>query len=854
MIWRSGRLLVGVAVVAAGGWYAHTRWSAVEVEFHRLSWARVVGSAAALVCAKLLLTLNALHAMRKVRPSSGVGEAFRTYHLAQLGKYVPGGAWHLVGRVALLRDHGMTARASGIALGIEHTWLLLGALSVAAACLLADTSSRVHLALLAGRVPASLWPCAGLAVVIASWFAHRHLRQVLLVTPSPRVLASVCAAYSMLGISFFALGVPASSFSISEALGWVGAFALAYVAGLAVPVAPAGVGVREAVLVVLLTHRTGAAGVLVAAAVHRFVYVAVEGALALLAWFFARRQASGPSGVVSAVAARFRRRLVARWSSADRQLLLLLALSAVVAGFKVWSLVRQPVHWDEFLYLSRVFERARGDLDRNVQVMYATAFAWLTRLPCGEIEIIRAARLTLYPVSVVGSGGLVYLAARPLLGAHGAVLSMLCCFCIPEFLEHQSAFRADSLALPLALAAAVASQRRCRWTAGIAGCALGLAVLVTAKSIFYLPSVLTLLWSANDGERRGGVARRILLFAAATAATCGIGYGLVSYGHQVVRNDVSFGGRALVMAFTRATASRTLGTLFLSARKNPVLWLLLIVGAARAAAHARRRDGRATAALAFLLPLASLLFYRNVFPYYLGFILPPAMVLCGYAVPSRGGRLARWSGPVAVALAALAIAVQGYRLHRHANPAQAQIVNAVHKLYPTPVPYISGRSTISSFPSVGFFMSSWGMEWYHDAGRPLFRDIVVSKKPLFLLSDVPDLDMEHPQGSGLLREDVAVLSDNYLKLWGPIFVPGKVMHLSPHEPRTFEVLIGGSYALRAPQVVSIDGQPLAPGDRLPLTAGTHVAELAGAPADIRLMIIPTALRGGLSDPPGPLFK
>jgi uncharacterized membrane protein YbhN (UPF0104 family) len=69
----------------------------------------------------------------------------------------------------------------------------------------------------------------------------------------------------------------------------MGAFAVAWLAGLLAVYAPGGLGVREAVLVALLSSRIGAADALVVAAASRLILIFVDVVLAGIATAALRR-------------------------------------------------------------------------------------------------------------------------------------------------------------------------------------------------------------------------------------------------------------------------------------------------------------------------------------------------------------------------------------------------------------------------------------------------------------------------------------------------------------------------------------------------------------------------------------
>ncbi len=75
-----------------------------------------------------------------------------------------------------------------------------------------------------------------------------------------------------------------------------GAFALAYAVGVVVVLAPAGVGARDALLVLLLTPLLGVADATALALLARVVHTAADGTMAAGWWYAARRTRRSWSG------------------------------------------------------------------------------------------------------------------------------------------------------------------------------------------------------------------------------------------------------------------------------------------------------------------------------------------------------------------------------------------------------------------------------------------------------------------------------------------------------------------------------------------------------------------------------
>ncbi|MCU1670210.1 MAG: hypothetical protein JWP40_3137 [Blastococcus sp.] len=230
----------------------------------------------------------------------------RAFFVAQLGKYLPGGIWNLVAQVALARELRIPGRQAASA-----TFLTL-ALSVLSALLLAGLTLPFALP----ELLAQYW-WAFLAVPIAlvmlhprvvAWWSAAVFR--LLRRPGESVRLSwpvLVRAVVLLVLSWVAFGL---HFGILvRALGTdvpslrllsIGVFALAWVAGFLIVIAPAGAGVREAVLVFGFASFLPAGALLTMAVLSRVLLIVADvllaGVMAATGWRGVRRHASGTAG------------------------------------------------------------------------------------------------------------------------------------------------------------------------------------------------------------------------------------------------------------------------------------------------------------------------------------------------------------------------------------------------------------------------------------------------------------------------------------------------------------------------------------------------------------------------------
>jgi len=261
---RRVRVLAQLLLVAALFFVAlkvRSIWHGSHVELANVDWAALAGSfvlAAVGTAAGALIWLAILDGLGVKPRLRWAGLFFQ----AQLGKYIPGSVWQYAGRAAVARTNGIPVRPVGVSLGVEF----------AAAAIAAGSMAGFLLG----------WWGALILVAIAVLLAAggRPTRSRLPAFVTLRATLLYLPVWLLLGASFWLcarglVAVPASDLAL-----YMGAFAVAWLAGLVAIYAPGGLGVREAVLVALLHGRIGAADALVVAAASRLILILVDVLLA----------------------------------------------------------------------------------------------------------------------------------------------------------------------------------------------------------------------------------------------------------------------------------------------------------------------------------------------------------------------------------------------------------------------------------------------------------------------------------------------------------------------------------------------------------------------------------------------
>jgi uncharacterized membrane protein YbhN (UPF0104 family) len=295
---RRSRWLTAAVLAVVAGFFVATlaaRWNDVI----SVNW-RLRPGLFALACGLLAVSyalvacLWAL-ALRRAAGTRLVAGA-RVWFLANLARYVPGNLWSYVGAVELARREGVARRTTLAVMALTQLLSVGVALLVGLPVLVAE---RVRL----GR-PALL---GAVVVVAAAGLAALFRRRLLALarrrlpgfdpadlTPSARTVAELVLGYAaywaVTGLAFAALVASLASLAAADIPLVVAAYAAAYAAGFLALLTPAGLGVREGVLVVALAPVLPAGPALVVALVSRVWMMVAELAGAAVAQLAARRR------------------------------------------------------------------------------------------------------------------------------------------------------------------------------------------------------------------------------------------------------------------------------------------------------------------------------------------------------------------------------------------------------------------------------------------------------------------------------------------------------------------------------------------------------------------------------------
>ena len=278
--------LVGIAIGFAG-----LAFVAVRIVRDREEIADALGSADPLwlvaavasgLGAMALLGVNWLAIIRQGGASAPWRRGLYWFFVGQLGKYVPGGIWPIVGQAELAHRDRTPRGIAYWSTALSMVATLLGAASVAAvAGLVAPAGSRLLPALFAaalalGTVALASPRVRDLMHRTADRATSRELR-----LPEARWFTGIVARYLpawvlFTGMNVFTVQGLGGSLDAEFVVTLIYATCVSWIAGFVIIGLPGGLGVREAVFISMMTGPLGAGRAVSVALESRVVSVAVD--------------------------------------------------------------------------------------------------------------------------------------------------------------------------------------------------------------------------------------------------------------------------------------------------------------------------------------------------------------------------------------------------------------------------------------------------------------------------------------------------------------------------------------------------------------------------------------------------
>jgi len=261
---RRADLLALVFVVVAVGvavWALRDDFPSMVDALGRISWWRPFVAFAGIVLGLLATAEVWKHCLGALGSPVTSRAAREIFFPAQVGKYLPGSVWPFLAQMKFARERGVPggmALLAGSVFLVVHavTSVLVGALLLVSQPALVDRFGWAGL-------------CVPLALVVLhpkliNFLARRLAKRsgveppVLRWSGLVKPLLWMLPAWLGYGVAGYVLADPFTDSVLQLAVVCTGAFALGWLVGLLVFLAPAGVGAREAVLILALTPLLGA--------------------------------------------------------------------------------------------------------------------------------------------------------------------------------------------------------------------------------------------------------------------------------------------------------------------------------------------------------------------------------------------------------------------------------------------------------------------------------------------------------------------------------------------------------------------------------------------------------------------
>lgn len=240
-------------------------------------------SASRLAAAALLGVITvgaAARAWSAILPDPSDRRLRRTYYSALIGKYIPGGVFQAAAQIGLASDAGLRPGDATASYGVS---MMASVLAGLVACVGIAPSGAFEPAYRSVAFAGSI----ASALLVATGGAQAILRRLAEVLDRPAILRSIPSRFQLaLSVFWGVCGLAAMGFGYavilggfdrsSDAFAIAAAFVGAWLVGYLMVPFPAGIGIREGVLLALLAPTAGAAAVIAASLLHRLVTIVVE--------------------------------------------------------------------------------------------------------------------------------------------------------------------------------------------------------------------------------------------------------------------------------------------------------------------------------------------------------------------------------------------------------------------------------------------------------------------------------------------------------------------------------------------------------------------------------------------------
>lgn len=274
---RAAALGISLALVGLAVWRG---WQELQDYSLALSPGPLVAAGVLLLFQAPALGLGWWAILRAMGGQLSLRHGLRIFFVSNTGKYLPGRVWHLAGRLYLAQQGGLTAQQAAGSIALEAV-LYLGV--------------GLCLALVSFPVALSGWPAYSLAGVVAVavltmlLLPRKSFWKIMPALPSsggqrplhcPQLagtrsilvlVATYTGIWGTIAMSLFLVASSAHPVQATALPAMGGVYATSYLLGLAAPVLPNGLGVREVSMAALLSTMVPLPAAITASALYRLL-------------------------------------------------------------------------------------------------------------------------------------------------------------------------------------------------------------------------------------------------------------------------------------------------------------------------------------------------------------------------------------------------------------------------------------------------------------------------------------------------------------------------------------------------------------------------------------------------------
>lgn len=261
-------------------YYFYKNYHVLIKAFEILTIDKIFLSFIFILVAKILLAINMKIILKKYNIIVSFKKAFAIYNKTQLAKYIPGSIWQFVGRAGIMKKLGINNRTIRDTLFTEIIWILTSSFFIGSLILLIYYYSIIIVFLSRHFLLISLAFLILLLVCILLIYLLRNtIKSIILkikkLVPSFLSLLILLIIWILLASSFWVLINTFSTNNISW-LYCLGVYCLAYAIGFIIPFAPAGLGVRESILVLGFSSFLELPTLVLLVSINRIIYFITE--------------------------------------------------------------------------------------------------------------------------------------------------------------------------------------------------------------------------------------------------------------------------------------------------------------------------------------------------------------------------------------------------------------------------------------------------------------------------------------------------------------------------------------------------------------------------------------------------